>query len=97
MPKSEIEEMISDFSKNVPIKSSIPVKVTSTPTEQIQRLLARFTAFLLFTFLLIPFLLLSAGIISYTETIDAVKTIMASLGPLTGAVWGFYFQNIKSA
>jgi hypothetical protein len=89
--------MVNDFLKDEPTKSPISVKVTSTPTEQIQKLLARFTAILLFTFLLIPFLLLAGKIISYTETIDAVKTVMASLGPLTGAVWGFYFQNVKSA
>jgi hypothetical protein len=53
-------------------------------------------AFLLFFFLIIPFILLGAKIISFPDAMDAVKTVMASLGPLTGAVWGFYFQTIKS-
>lgn len=85
MPPNKVK--LSDFLKRVEDKTSI--------RDQIVRInLAYITSFLFGFFLFLPFLQLSLGQIMYEQAIEVIKTIASILGPITGLVWGFYF-NVK--
>lgn len=97
-PSTDIKSIVKDFEKGVKLtetKKQVEERYKLSPTQEIQRFLAHFTAMLLLVFLLIPCMFLASGIISFSQTIDFLTTVMAILGPITGAVWGFYFQSIK--
>lgn len=98
MATIDIDSIVKDLEKSVKLtetKRRVEDKYKLSPTQEIQRFLAHFTAMLLSVFLGIPFLFLAFGKISFTQTVDLITTIAAILGPITGAVWGFYFQSTK--
>jgi hypothetical protein len=68
-----------------------------TTKEMLQIYLTKFTARILLLFLFIPFILLPFDIISFDQLIDLITKIMAVLGPIVGAVWGYSFHSMQQA
>jgi len=70
-------------------------ETTRTPLTQVQMELARFTMIMLMIFFGIPFILFSWKALNYEQLIDLLTKIMALLGPLIGAVFGYYFRSMQ--
>lgn len=103
MEIKEKEKVLSEF-KAVE-ESGLDVKekteeyqnyVQISPDKRIQMHLAWFTMILLIIFLTIPCIFFAYERITFDQLKDFLTTIMALLGTITGAVWGYYFNSIKN-